>query len=198
MRNSDTSTTKDLIREKALDLFQERGYENVTIMDICNSCNIAKRTFYYHFESKAQLISGFVDYWGIKAERLLHTFAVEEKSVEILWQMMRVYCDNAQKYGPNIVKQVYILMMQNGMDNHFPQKMHLYDLAVQLLSKAQKAGEIANFRAPEDVVFVLYHSLRSLSISWASENGTYDLAQEYRKTFDIIVGYSREPLNASK
>ncbi len=188
MTHSDSST-KDLIRDTAMDLFRENGYENVTIMDICRGCNITKRTFYYHFESKAQLLSGVVDYWGIKAERLINTLVSDEKNVDILWKLMRVYCINAQKYGPNILKQVYILMVQNGQDVHFPQKMYLYDLAVQLLTKAQNAGEIANPNGPEEIVFILYHALRSISISWAAENGSYNLVQEYRKSFDIIVGY---------
>lgn len=186
------STTKDLIRDTAMELFRENGYENVTIMDICHGCNITKRTFYYHFESKAQLLSGVVDYWGIKAERLIQTLTAEERNIDILWKLMRVYCVNAQKYGPNILKQVYILMVQNGQEIHFPQKMYLYDLAVQLLTKAQRAGETANPNSPEEIVFILYHSLRSISISWAAENGSYDLIREYRKSFDIIVGYPVE------
>lgn len=191
MLNAD-SPTKDLIRDTAMELFREKGYEAVTVMDICNGCGITKRTFYYHFKSKADLLSGVVDYWGIKAERLLHTFASEEKSIDILWQLMRVYCTNAQKYGPNILRQVYILMIQEGREIHFPQKMYLYDLAVQLMAKAQNAGETANPNNPEEIVFILFHSLRSISISWAAENGSYDLIGEYRKSFDIIVGYPLE------
>lgn len=186
------SNTKETIRDVAMDLFREKGYENVTIMDICHGCGITKRTFYYHYESKADLLSGVVNYWGIKAERLLHTFASEEKSIDILWQLMQVYCTNAEKYGPNILKQVYILMVQNGSDIHFPHDMYLYDLAIQLLNKAQAAGEIRNPGAPEEIVFILFHSLRSISISWAAENGGYNLIREYRKSFDIIVGYPSE------
>ena len=187
--NQSNTTTKDLIRETAMELFRERGYETVTINDICQSCGITKRTFYYHFESKAQLLSGIVDYWGIEAERLIHTFATQEKSIDILWQLMRVYCVNAQKYGANILKQVYVLMIQEGSEQHFPQNMYLYDLALQLLAKAQKNREIENLKSPDQVIFILYHCLRSVSISWAAENGSYDLAREYRKCFDIIVGY---------
>lgn len=183
------TSTKDMIRDAAMELFREKGYENVTIMDICRGCGITKRTFYYHFESKAELLSGVVNYWGIKAERLLHTFASEEKNIDILWQLMKVYCTNAEKYGPNIVKQVYVLMIQDGSDIHFPQKMYLYDLAIQLLTKAQNTKEILNPNKPEEIVFILFHALRSISISWAAENGSYDLVQEYRKSFDIIVGY---------
>lgn len=188
MNHTDTPT-KDLIRETAMDLFKAHGYENVTVMEICRACQITKRTFYYHFESKADILSGIIDYWGIKAERLMSTFVNEERNVDILWQLMRVYCSHSQKYGPSIMKQVYILMLENGQDIRFPFKMYLYDLAVQLLRKAQDAGEILNRSDPGNVVFILYHAFRSISISWASEDGTYDLIEEFKKSFDIIVGY---------
>lgn len=188
-------STKDLIQETALDLFKENGYENVTVMEICQACKITKRTFYYHFDCKADLLTGIIDYWGIKAERLMSTFVNEKRIIDILWQIMRVYCVHSQKYGPSIMKQVYILMLENGKDVRFPFKMYLYDLAVQLLKKAQDAGEILNMGDPSDIAFILYHSFRSISISWASENGSYNLIDEFKKSFDIIVGY---PYSAEK
>lgn len=187
MTNTITST-KDMIRDTALDLFRERGYDDVTIMDICQKCEITKRTFYYHYESKADLLSGVVKYWGIQAERLLHTFASEEKSINILWQLMKVYCDKAVQYGPNIVKQVYIITIQSSNDVHFPEQMYLFDIAVQLLTKAKKSGEIISAADAPEIAFIMYHTLRSITISWASENGRYDLINEYKKAFDRIVG----------
>ena len=198
---TNNTSTKDMIRDTALELFKEQGYDNVSIMDICNKCEITKRTFYYHYESKAELLSGVVKYWGIQAERLLNTFASEEKSVNILWQMMKVYCDKSMQYGPNIVKQVYILTIQTAGVAHFPEEMYLFDVAVKLLKKAQNAGEIHNSYDPESIAFILYHTLRSISISWASEDGRYDLTAEYKKAFDIIVGIQDElfsPLKSRK
>lgn len=38
-------TTKDFIIETANELFLEKGYKNVTVVDICEACNISKTTF---------------------------------------------------------------------------------------------------------------------------------------------------------
>ena len=185
---NNTISTKDMIRDTAMDLFKDQGYDDVSIMDICKKCEITKRTFYYHYESKADLLSGVVKYWGIQAERLLHTFASEEKSINILWQLMKVYCDKAVQYGPNIVKQVYIITIQSSNDVHFPEQMYLYDIAVQLLKKAKNSGEITFTADASEIAFILYHTLRSITISWASEDGKYDLINEYKRAFDKIVG----------
>lgn len=182
------TNTKDHIRETAMELFKKRGFEHVTVMDICQASDVTKRTFYYHFETKAEILSDIIDYWGVKAERLMSSFINEERNIDILWSLMLVYCSHSQNCGPNIMKQVYITMLEKGKDIRFPYKMYLYDLAVQLLRKAQNAGEIMNQRDPEDVIYILYHAFRSISISWAAENAPYDLVEEFRKSFDIIVG----------
>ena len=41
-------STKNKIFETAGKLFKEKGYENVTINNICEACGITKTTFYYH------------------------------------------------------------------------------------------------------------------------------------------------------
>ena len=54
-------STKETIIERANDLFQRKGYENVTIIDICEACEISKTTFYYHLKSKEEIILRFYD-----------------------------------------------------------------------------------------------------------------------------------------
>lgn len=185
-------STKDYIRETALELFKSNGYENVTIMDICHKCQIAKRTFYYHFTSKADLISTVMTYLGIKAERLLSSFVEQDKSVDILWQIFRAYAIQAVEYGPNITSQIYIQTIKDGVDYHFPQGAYLYPLVLQLIEKSKAADEITNPNDPETIALILYHTLRSISVSWSSENGGYDLETAYKHAFDAIVGRKPE------
>ena len=43
---------KTEILNKALELFKEKGYDNVTVNEIASASNISKNTFYYYYESK--------------------------------------------------------------------------------------------------------------------------------------------------
>lgn len=47
---------KNLILEVSLRLFQERGYEGVSLLEICRECGITKPTFYRYISSKEQLL----------------------------------------------------------------------------------------------------------------------------------------------
>ncbi len=50
---------KEDIIKVSYQMFKERGYDNVTIMDICHELNISKPTFYTYIKSKDELLTLF-------------------------------------------------------------------------------------------------------------------------------------------
>lgn len=49
-------TTKQLIEESISDLLQKEPFESITVTDIISNCNISRRTFYYYFKDKFDLV----------------------------------------------------------------------------------------------------------------------------------------------
>ena len=49
-------TTKEKIMDVALHMFSERGYEAVSIRDICGEVGIKESTLYYHFKNKMDIL----------------------------------------------------------------------------------------------------------------------------------------------
>lgn len=182
------SETKERIRECAIRLFKENGYDNVTVVQICEAAGITKRTFYYHYESKEQLVNGITDYLGIKAEQFMDTLASQQTNVGLLWSLMSVYSINSADYGPNVIRQIYVNLVQGKVDERFPQDMYLYKTVVRTIDNAQRTNEISNLAVPEDVAYALYHSFRSVTITWASEGGDFDIVSAFRRTFITVLG----------
>lgn len=56
LRETRKKELKELIFLKAVQLFQERGYENVTVQDITTACGIAKGTFFNYFPKKENIL----------------------------------------------------------------------------------------------------------------------------------------------
>lgn len=50
----------DLIIRTASKLFMEKGYEQVSLQQIANACNVSKPSIYYHFTSKPELFKASV------------------------------------------------------------------------------------------------------------------------------------------
>ena len=49
-------TTKQLIEESISDLLQKEPFDSITVTDIISNCNISRRTFYYYFKDKFDLV----------------------------------------------------------------------------------------------------------------------------------------------
>ncbi len=80
--------TKERIRDVAIDLFSQKGYNAVSIRDIARLVDISESTIYSHYKGKEDIIDTIIDY-------LLNEFRYqpEEISIESL----------LDKYDPEIV-----------------------------------------------------------------------------------------------
>ncbi|AXI07777.1 TetR family transcriptional regulator [Oceanobacillus zhaokaii] len=56
---------KQLIMDKALELFAEQGFEATSVQQITEQCGISKGAFYLSFKSKDELISEMIDHFMI-------------------------------------------------------------------------------------------------------------------------------------
>ena len=54
--------THRVLREALLALIRERGWDNVTVQDVCERADVGRSTFYVHFADKEELlVTGFGD-----------------------------------------------------------------------------------------------------------------------------------------
>lgn len=71
----------DRLREAALDLFAERGFEGTTVEDIASAAGVTKRTFFRHFADKREVL--FPDNAAFAAGFLEGLAAVPEDATPI-------------------------------------------------------------------------------------------------------------------
>jgi AcrR family transcriptional regulator len=68
--------TRELLSNALTSLILEKGYERVTVQDICDRADVGRSTFYAHFQDKEELLlSGFDDL----KEELRQAFADHEQ-----------------------------------------------------------------------------------------------------------------------
>lgn len=102
---------KELIKV-AYELFTTKGYENTSVDEIIREAGIAKGTYYYHFESKEQILEEvshmMIDETIIRAKKVLEMdLKPEEKILNIILAMKlkkeEVEVENAIHTPENII-----------------------------------------------------------------------------------------------
>lgn len=71
--------TREKIMDVALHMFSERGYEAVSIRDICGEVGIKESTLYYHFKNKKDILDSLVAKFRAHIDGLLsHVDDIDE------------------------------------------------------------------------------------------------------------------------
>jgi AcrR family transcriptional regulator len=56
-----TGDTRERIKDIALELFTEQGYEQTSLREIAERLGVTKAALYYHFKSKEEIVRAFVE-----------------------------------------------------------------------------------------------------------------------------------------
>ncbi|MFC8847506.1 MULTISPECIES: TetR/AcrR family transcriptional regulator [unclassified Micromonospora] len=57
----ESTGTRERIKAVALELFTEQGYEKTSLREIAERLDVTKAALYYHFKSKDEIVSSFVE-----------------------------------------------------------------------------------------------------------------------------------------
>jgi AcrR family transcriptional regulator len=179
------------ILECAISLFKESGYDTVTIKNICEKAEIAKSTFYYHYQTKEDLIKDFFKTIDINVEQIMQALLIDDNCLEQMWRIIELYYQRLIDAGVEITRTVYISnLVQDkhilGTDNAIAR-----DLYLTLIKRAREKEIIAKSTVTEEELLdALVYSLTGISYLWCVQNGNFDLLTECRKTFETVLGYS--------
>ena len=180
--------TKLRVIKCAFNLFKKRGYNNVTIQDICKESKITKSTFYYHFPTKDSLLDDFNLYSESFVVDNLANFINSESYVEQLWSIYKVYTIPILDAGVEINRQGIIKNLNCDRKVFAPGENDLWDTQIILIEKAQKSGQIKNHMPAVELVTSLIYAMDGIMMVWCIKNGQLDLLEEFRRVFETMLG----------
>ncbi|KAA9028468.1 TetR/AcrR family transcriptional regulator [Niallia endozanthoxylica] len=123
---------KQLIMEKASELFAQQGFEATSIKQITDYCGISKGAFYLSFKSKDELILALIDHFMIQ---IISDIDYIVKSVtedeNLLYQFFYTTFHTFQMYSD--FAKIFIKEQSQTLNEELIKKIHSYDLLLENL-----------------------------------------------------------------
>jgi len=181
--------TRQAIFDTAIALFAKKGYDKVTIDDICAKVGVTKGAFYNHFKSKDQLILEEFMRMDEHYVKVAQDISGLESSAEKLRVFNREAIKLMSDLGVTMLKVVYHSQIAPNMRRPYltDSKRFLYKITNELIREGQGKGEIRTDLASEEMTTMLINCFRGQIYYWCLTNGSFDLVATCERLFDLLM-----------
>lgn len=178
--------TQKKLLETSIDLIIKKGYDNVTVSEICSACQVAKGTFYIYFESKKDIV--------IKILKDINHTMLNDKvwddsatATEQFMEYIELYMRSINQQGVDFTRVFLTIIIQQNFDDKTVKANLHEEIVCQIINRGMESGE---FR--RDIpTNMLYSYLRAyifgIMMDWCAASGEYSIQEEGRKAVMIFI-----------
>lgn len=174
-REEKREATRQEILSAAAELFRVKGYDATSVDDIVLAANLAKGTFYYHFQKKDDLVL------ALQESQLKETAQAAREALargESPRAVLFAYLSSAAKWTEDNTEIVRALMRHKfekmnepcqHSGNHAPPpsiKRDFIDLLIEIIESAQKSNELRSDMSAAEIAQVLIPVIMSARMTW--------------------------------
>lgn len=187
-RQAQARQTERNLLQAALTLMRERGFDKVSIRDICKQAGITTGAFYHHFPSKESLLNkGFApldDYM----EAALRGHEADEPA-ERLGHILSAYARFMEEEGGELTGRYYVRRITDPTTQSMDSSRYTLRAMVECFRQAQREGILASGRSPEWVADFCYRHFRGVVIDWVLHNYSYRLLPKMEEDYQLFTGF---------
>jgi AcrR family transcriptional regulator len=161
---------RDRIEQAAYTLFKQNGIDEVSIEQICEAADVARRTFYGHYPNKQALLQSlsFNRVW-FTADDMMHRIMERHADTPSrLCAMVDYMADNLASYSA--IDRALILIAPGSLDenNHLREVSDsLRDYLATLLRRGQEQGDTSGRFTAELMADMVVGTTNNLIVNWA-------------------------------
>lgn len=168
-RSEQAAATKAALTESALRLFAERGYDNVSIADICGSVGVTVGVFYHYFSTK----SGVYKELSLSMDERIRAFEPKSKNaLGKIAEILHCYAEITRDIGVDTMSVILTPANKLIYTNNLSAK-----LIRRIIEEGQRSGEVSDAVTPLNQMRLIYSSLWGVVLFWCSEGGGFDLVE---------------------
>ena len=194
-RKLQAENTKEKLLKVSKDLIKDKGYENVSISQICKTCNVAKGTFYTYFTSKDDIVISILK--DINEEMFSILKYDETKTpVENLKIYQKFYLvDTVSVQGKRVTREIFRIICDHKLKNRdFYSYKHM-----EYISRAIKEGqEEGVFRNDLDVgtLSLMMQNINfGIMLNWSTQTDSEPIEKQGMRVIDMFIEYLKPPVS---
>lgn len=119
---ADSNITKRALSAAFKELLQDEPFEKISVADICDKCQMNRKSFYYHFKDKYDLANWIFDTEFIALSQS-NALAIASTSFEERWNGIIVVCHYFYE-NRNFYRKILKVGGQNSFAEHFRDFIH--------------------------------------------------------------------------
>ncbi len=178
--------TRADIYNAAMNLFVRRGFDSVTIEDICDSADVARATFFLHFPAKEALL---IEYGERANDELAAAIAEFRGSATATLRMaLKMLAERAVRH-PDVVRLVMREMLARPrlLSEHDEKTADLINLLAAVIRRGQTSGEFRRRTEPTVAALTACAAFFALIYTWVRHDGKIDIESAVAETLDIVL-----------
>ena len=186
-RKHQAQKTKETLLNTALDLIGERGYDQVTIHEICEKVGVSTGAFYHHFGGKEDIIVETYRRYDYHFAAYAADDLSEKEPLEQVIQSIHYQVRYAKNLGLETMRQFYKSQLQAGREFFISEDRLFHVLLRDMVKVAQESGALSRRFAAGGISRSLLRFSRGIIYDWCVHKGSYDLVEETQKELALYL-----------
>ncbi|TCS93225.1 TetR/AcrR family transcriptional regulator [Hazenella coriacea] len=187
LRETRKRELKEQIFLQAVQLFKERGYENVTVQQIASACGIAKGTFFNYFSKKEEILlylgESQIELFNRSMERHQGIQHPKEQIERVLSDLLLRFTEHGE-----LMKLAVLEIMKSAylIENESKSILQLKQSIVAMIDHAKQNGKLSNHWNSEviasTIVSIYFHTM----MSWSLHDQNSKISDLFQQHLDVV------------
>jgi len=179
--------TKRQLINAAKKLFEQQGFEQVTVAQIVKAANVAKGTFYQYYETKVDVLADVVrDEGEVQYKEALEKVRQGMPTLDMLERFIKVQCEWFEQHA-NVAEALIMTALKSVGDENLPDKQRYgRHFQIELMKLGQQRGEIRADVEPVDLAKLISGAMVLSVLAWTKKpqaGALYSTMQQSLKVF---------------
>lgn len=185
-RDLQAMETRRKIFNTAAQLISEKGFDHVTVEEICKKSGVAKGLFYHYFNSKADIvIETYMDVdnkFSAEVMALPATTPYDRVIYAVSFQARY-----AKAKGLEFVKQIYKHQLDTGTSFFISEDRAFFRLIRDAIREGQQKNQLRSDFSAEVLTRLVLSISRGITYDWCLHDGDYDIEEVMRRSFLMLL-----------